>query len=272
MNYFKLIVALLASASLAAAAANHSGDVPSVRTLDPGHVRRMLAIVEEDDAAGLARELADTPRMLYQSGIVHVINKIIRLQRNQLFHFLFPRISFAFYRNSTMRDLLRLALSHNNLEVAEFLAGLPGLKLEVEPFEVSFWNYNNSSAAWDLEEMKAFFLRHREHAAAMAPQPIEMQRVANAAEAEAIIELARHCHRVSGRDAFDPSAFLETLVTPPFFADYSWKDDEQMGGVIFSLVQQGAVLDPDSPLPAKRPQAYQAFLEWPIEMIKEPAT
>jgi hypothetical protein len=267
MNYFKTIVALLASASLVAVAAYPSSGAHRIRRLDWNEVQELLPIIDEcDDPARLARELRPgNSRLQYSWEVTKLMGKIVRERRHALFHYLLPLIDFGEGRNGDLSGLLRYALSVNDIEIADFLMGQG---IQVDPSEEAFWKINSRPKEWDLEEMKAFLLRHREEASALAPRAAEMRRVANAAEAEAIIALARYCNQLSNTHDFDSAAFLEQLTSAP----YSWRDDPQMAHVFIALMQEGGDLSPDARdlLKGLRPRAYQELQDLNKEDIKEP--
>jgi hypothetical protein len=92
MNYFKLIVALLASASIVSSAlfpSEGSDEKPTIKLTDENCCKICELLLDRDDPVALAR-LLDGVTPTYDLNLFALMQTMIALSRNRLFEFLYP--------------------------------------------------------------------------------------------------------------------------------------------------------------------------------------
>jgi hypothetical protein len=243
MNYFKVILSLLAINSLVSSASypNGGGDPMPVIRLTDENCRTIYEIAQSgDDPEALAR-LLDGASPTYDFKLYGPLQLMIAVSRNRLFEFLFPLFRFPGegHRKATANNLLKMALFYGNLEVAEFLLG----QLPEDDFR-DVWRhvYNGRThEPWDLDGLKALISRNPKYASHITPKATDIDYARSANDALFLIELALHCDMESAKlgrpETFDASRFLAGIIQ-------GFLGDTDMAKVIRHLCELGADVTP----------------------------
>lgn len=263
MNYFKLIVPFLASASLVSAAANPRADANGTCVFTLGDLLRLQDIVEGgDDPAPLAKMVEGCASLRYNSILELWVFDMIRLDRPALFQFVFPLVDFAGdpMRNDHLYECLQVAMRTNSIAIADYLLGR-GLGIE-HYAERGLW----FDAATSRELLK-LLKSHPEQAAGLSPTRRDMGAVKNVEHARVLVEAAKFCDAVTGRDNFDATGWLEELVV----LGYAMKERDLAEVAHYLIQAEGARLSrADRDRLARRPGVLQWLQEWSEVEVKDP--
>jgi hypothetical protein len=226
MKYSKIIVALLASASLAAPLARLQGDAVAACELRKDATDRLLEAVEiGDNAETVCLLLRDCPRIKDSSSVRSLLTHMIANDRTASFMALLPRVDFDC---RSMTTLLLKAIELYRPEIAEYLVS-EGISIDLA-FR-RFWEH-----PFEINAVKSFAALHPEHVAEMVPDfdrhpPIYRE----------TFDFIAHCRAISPEFAanskYHPSGLLQ------FALDNLGFGDERLAGVIRELLASGAVVE-----------------------------
>jgi hypothetical protein len=236
MNYFKLAVALLASATLLSAAAYphpFAGFGPVAQPVLPD-IGQVQEILEQGDYPQVLAGLFGEQRLPFVPEIRKYFASAMEHGRVESFQFLLSRLQMSQDDgNRFLSHLLLDALARDNFGVAEII-----MKHDFPIFttpRMSVWMPRAEGIPWDLPMMKGFINNHAGKAAEMAPRKYDYKRARSAGDVAVLIELSRHCEAVSaGQRAFDPDLALKGLIANDDIGD------GQMAEATRLLLQCGA--------------------------------
>jgi hypothetical protein len=265
MNYLKLFVALLTSASLVSAATNPRADANGVCYFDDEDGRRLAQIVRQgDDPAPLAEMLEGCQGLGFTPYLDKGLEGMIQIPRNAISRYLLPMIQFRGPRDFVPYSILRLALGCGNFEIAELMIAQGALNLRRAG--LALWTPLGEDAS--LKDLQEFIARHRQQATALSPNCGDMREVRTEAEVGILVALAKQCQVIAGdRDTFDPTELLRAVLD----GNYRLAEDE-MARVALLLFHEGAELSGETRMlfAERYSEAYQMFIEWTREQIKDP--
>jgi hypothetical protein len=230
MNYFKLIVGFLASASLVSSAADAS-HMPVPRNGLPRKVQVTDIMREGDNLQALA-ELVGERQLPGDSSVVSsYFADCIQYDRIDSFKFLLSRLSHeGSSRNENLTDLLVTAFQYGNIDFANIIMSQ---HFDIEVERGGLWA-PHVQGAWRLEYLKQFITDHRDQAAALAPRNIDFKSAQSMEDVDVLIELAYHCAKISGQTNFDPTEALLKLLLSRI------DNDTQLSQAALRLLQAGA--------------------------------
>lgn len=231
MNYFKLIVAVLVSASIvsAAACASHT---PAPGNALPRSVQVKDIMREGDNPQALANLLGEQQLPGSSSRVASYFHACAEYNRIDSFRFLISRLTHeGTSRDENLTDLLSIALMHGNTDFANIIMA--------ENFDIvqglySLWIPHNQGVPWNLPGLQQFISEHRDQAADFAPLNVEFKRVQSAEDVDALIALSYHCANICGQSHFDPNEALFYLLIS------TGNSDAQLSKMALRLLQAGA--------------------------------
>jgi hypothetical protein len=264
MNYFKLIVALLASASFVSAAANPRADADGVCELNLADV---VQIIENgDNLAQVAEVINGCRNLVYNAVLKTCLFEMIRLREHALFHFVFPFVDFGNRgrrgndRNTSLYELLQYAVSQNNIEIIDYLLGR-GLLI----------SHMGGGGLWqtaeNLEVLRPLLTRHPEQAEYLSPTQMDMATVQNVDHARALVAATHLCDDLRGQHTFDANEWLAELAVSGIFIE----DHELVPIARYLIQEEGAQLNEwiRGIFVDRRPEALR-LIEEGEEPIKDP--
>jgi hypothetical protein len=266
MKYFKLAVAILASASLVASATYPAGDENAICEIGPDASQTFLNAI---DACRLEGRM-----VRYSRSSRNLIEKLAERGKDRSFEYLLQHMH---YRNLAERDraltlLLGKAVYYNKMSIAGILLNH---QFHNDRADRIFWIRDEEGPAWDLDSFKQLISAHPEQAADLAPMAFDLQFIDSSQDALFLIDFALYCDTVSsglGAPAkFNASWFLSLVV-----GNYNI-DDEDMVKVVRHLLELGAESTNEikQTLIDHNPghsQTLQLLDLWGMGEIKEPGT
>lgn len=260
MNYFKLILALLAGASFVSAAANPRADANGVCELNAADDQRLEQIVQEDEnPAELAEMINGCMALVYNAALETGLYEMVRLRRLALFRYVFPLVDFGNrgrrggQRNTGLYELLQYAVRHNSVGIADYLLGR-GLQIS-HMVGGGLWQ-----RAENLEVIGPLLAIHPEQAEHLSPTQLDMAAVENEAHARVLVAATRLCDGLRGQHTFNANEWLRELAFSGVFME-----DHDLAAVATYLIREaGAEMNEEirGYYVERRPAALRLIDEW----------
>jgi hypothetical protein len=276
MNPIRLIIAFLASASLASAAAEVYARWPE-SFFTPGKdlptSLQVLAFLSVGDYPDALRNLFGEHRVLpYDSDPVgSYLTDCIEHGRVESFHLLLSRLVHrAGERDQDLTYLLKEALRYGRIEIARMIMAQDFLIQR--GYRGTLWTPHEKGSPWPLGDLMQFITDYRDQVAAFAPRFLDFARVKSSEDVEALIQLAYHCAREGGPMHFDPNDALFNVVT------CSTMNDVPMAQAVRHLLEAGADARSHNILAEMRSHhpdffhAIELLENWIPEDIKDPGS
>jgi hypothetical protein len=224
MNYFKLLVALLASASSVSASAHAKAGADEASAVDYETVFRLIRDGDHPNEVDAAFHGCWT--YIRDFGLIFL--QMVEYGRLGTFEVCLPQLNF---RDEDQRDhvfsaLLRVALRQGNREIVEFL-----LSQRFTLDEDSNWG----RLRWSLEEMKQLIAGHPEHIVGLAPSPGDFSHLKNVGDGMILIGLTRH-YQETRPGTVDVTDLLRGLL-------HSDLSDADATSIAQQLLDMGALVD-----------------------------
>lgn len=239
MNYYKLVVTLLASASIVSASSSTSSSYPYPNAdggfqLVGDQLARLEGLVRvEDSPERLSAILGDCGKIRCNVHVIDIFFDMIRLNRIESFKILLNRVNIDARKTS---HLLGFASSVPNFEVCEYLL-LRGVGVRLQ-----FW-YNTATGSGVTAIMREFVARHPDKIMSVMPRSSIMRDQ----EIEcilALLEFIDFCKSLSqvldNEEEYQPSAMLIEALQNRYL------DDAALAICITRLLNMGGVVDRDS--------------------------
>lgn len=162
MNYFQLLVVLLAGAALVSAAAFPRIDANGGYEFGLADSLRVEQMVQEgDDPAALAEMINGCRSLTYNVHLEVILRQMIFRRRHAIFAFLFPLIDFEarVNRNDFLSGILVMALCSNSIQIADFVMSQGDIQPDLVEGRPT-WR-NSGQDAWNERNMR--FSRNPTH-------------------------------------------------------------------------------------------------------------
>lgn len=270
MNYFKLVLAFLASASLVTSAPN------AICEVRPADYQDMMQSVLAGDSTAVFTRLLEDCSVRHSPAMERLLELMIKGRRFASLQYLLPKMD---YENPAERDraltrLLGQALYHNSMRMVGVLLDQ---RFHVDRQERwHLWCHSEEAQPWNAPFLKKVIAAHAEQADDLAPTDYDMHVLKHAQDALFLIDMALFCDELSrglGKQAkFDATQFLYGVVRR------SELDDAEMAQVATRLLHLGANPNDDDVFTAliRHHRGYDETLKllttWVKEDIKEPGT
>jgi hypothetical protein len=240
MNCFKLVVTLLASASLLSAAAFpdpfEQFDEQVINIIHAGDNPLALAAFLGEDIQDL--EFSEHSLCYFLAAAKH--------HRTHTFQFLLSRLTFREgRRDENLTALLKITLEYGDIELANYVMS--------QHFEIqrhfgrslacavprnlpvpAFLDYIPPCPPRNLSAFLDFISAHKAHAADLVHVLPDFDTVWDEGDLSILISLVRHCESLSGQQLFYPTKVLQRLI---YIATIP---DEQFVPIALRLLQEGA--------------------------------
>lgn len=238
MNCFKLVVALLASASLLAAAAHPSANRICELTREDHY--QLLNLIGDGDNENAVEGWFGADQVVYSTEVQVLLEEMAARDKPACFESLISRLHC---RNIGERGLvfsrfLRSTIDRRQVACADAILGEHFVFNRRD--DEALWSTRFTGAnylVWDLDDAKRLLHNHQDRIADLAPTMQDILNVHDDEQAIFIIELARHMRNAYGLQSVDPQAMLQFLL---------WQkeiSDEVMAWLITRLKQEGATSD-----------------------------
>jgi hypothetical protein len=232
MNYFKLIAALLASASIVSTSPYPYPNADGGHQLAGEQLLRLEGLVRvEDSPENLSVILGDCGQIGCTVSIIDILFEMINLNRIDSFKLLLSRVNIDARKTS---HLLSYASSVPNFEVCEYLM-LRGVKMQS-------W-YNTATGKGVTTIMREFAARHPDKIMNVMPRS-SIMRDQEIERVLALLDFIGYCKSISqvldNEAAYQPSVMLIEVLPNRFL------DDAALAVCIARLLEMGAVVDRDS--------------------------
>jgi hypothetical protein len=231
MNYFKVLVALLASSTFISAASF------CISELSPAEIATIQEIINQGDDLNQIQVhegcyLKSTP----ESG--RLLRRMVELDRPNSFALLYGCIEFRpidtpwsnFWRlsDSNKSDLLLLAFRHHSIGICDFMLGQDFQCY----YQLDYWPLDYP---WTTRELRDLIFRHPHKAHIFATSLYTPWGTAmNVEETMDKIEINLHC---TDDERYHPTAMLRDLIYSAF-----WGKDKDFATLFDRLIYAGAVV------------------------------
>lgn len=274
MNCFKLAFALLAGASVVAAATypRLHFRYPYVEPMDPflseAELVRLTDILwAGDNNAALAYQFGKRQLKLSTSfRIYRLMSFAVEHGRVGSFEYLLSRLEHEPQAGWAMGGLLREAISRDQMAIAGLIVKNGFLPLRTDTR--GLW-VRNVDGSWHLNFIKQLITDHAEQAAELAPARGDFMLLNTIHDALALLEIARHCAARSGQQ-LNLTEFMEHFIAEAamFGADKAL--------LTRHLLREGAQVRPEFLYGPKLQSPYlecirYILLEWATRMTAEEA-
>jgi hypothetical protein len=235
MKYFKLILALIASASIVFTAPAPGG--AEVCELSRADSNKITALVEVEDCPEQVLSILGDgcPQFSANDAILSNLYTMNSYNRVQSFRALFPRINFA-GRAQDITMILSNAFAGHKIEICDYLLSQ---EFEIEDAFLSIWE---DPLRWDIVELEDLVDHHPDRILHLLPGLRYLVENGNVGKVMMMLRFIEHCRAINPAFAQRVS-FQPSNVATGFILRNEQLSDADLKQVLLHLFDLGAEVD-----------------------------